>query len=89
MALVSEEYPTPTSSPGDPVVPSPIPVVAAFYLPPVTSPASFVCDNWKWMLNNEQSFEAGYGEAVGFPLRAWAQSEAAALTNSAQCSLQQ
>jgi hypothetical protein len=87
-ALVREAYPTPTSGPGDPVVPSLTPVLASLYLPPVTSPASFVCDNWKWMLNNEQSFEAGYGESVGFPLFAWSVSEAGALADTAQCSTQ-
>lgn len=84
-AVVQAAYPTPSSGPGDPINPSAYAVLAAFYLPPVSSPPSFVCDNWRWMLNNEPSIESSYGESVGFPLRAWAQSEAAALASRAQC----
>jgi hypothetical protein len=80
-ALVAWAYPQANSAPGDPVSPAPIPVQAALYLPPVTSPASFVCQNWAWMLTNEQGFEASYGESVGYPLRAWAESEASAITD--------
>lgn len=84
-ALIQWAYPEANSAPGDPVNPAPTPIRAAFYLEPTTSPASFVCDNWKWMLNNEQGVEAGYGESVGYPLLAWAQSEAANLAYGAQC----
>jgi hypothetical protein len=85
-ALIQEAYPTASSVPGGQINPSPIPFQASFYVEPVTSPASFVCDNWKWILANGQTLESSYGGGVGYPLLAWARAEAAVLADQGQCS---
>jgi hypothetical protein len=86
--LIQDAYPTAGSGPGGPINPSPIPFQASFYVAPITSPASFVCDNWKWMMANGQSLESSYGGGVGYPLLAWARAEAAELADQGECPAQ-
>jgi hypothetical protein len=83
-SLVREAYPTPNSGPGDPIVPAMDPFTEAAYLAPATSPGSYVCDNWKWMLANAQGLEQAAGDA-GYTLLGWAKSEAAAQRVAGKC----
>ena len=85
-ALIQYAYPTSSSSPGNPIIPDPDPVDVLFYLAPVNSTSSFVCDNWKWMGAYGQTIEQIYGGGVGYPILDWAKSEAAAIQD--QCPAQ-
>lgn len=72
-SLIRSTYPTSNSQASDSPIPSNDPEDAARYAQPITENASFVCDNWNWMLKNGITTDEG----VGHILLDWARSEAA------------
>jgi hypothetical protein len=79
--LLRGAYPTATSTRTDPLSSAEYSLSSAWYVAPEVSDPAFVEANWNWMLQFNQNPEAAGGD-VGYFLKAWAMSEAAA---SAAC----
>jgi hypothetical protein len=75
-SLVRNGYPTFDSRPSHPTAASDDPFAGAGFLQPEVADPSFVVDNWDWMNANAPDPS---DEPVGYFLRAWAHTEAAAL----------
>lgn len=75
-SLVRSAYPIPDSMPSDPVIVSDDPFASAGFLQPEVADRSFVVANWSWMNANTQGPPDW---PVGYFLRAWAHTEAAAI----------
>lgn len=73
-SLLRGAYPTPTSTPSDPINPSADPFAGSGYLTPEVADQAIVDANWRWMQNFGEDPQ---GQAIGYFLRAWARSESA------------
>lgn len=73
---VRNDYPTFDSTPSDPVDQSDDPFAGAGFLQPEVRDDSFIVDNWNWMSANGKNTQDW---PIGYFLRAWARTEAAAL----------
>jgi hypothetical protein len=76
--LMRNHYPAISSTRFDPVDSPDVVLVAAGFLQPEVADSTFITTNWHWMLSHAKTPQA---EPVGYFLRAWARSEAAALAS--------
>jgi hypothetical protein len=76
MSFLRNNYPTATAKASDPPSPSSDVFASSGFLRPEISNDAFITANWDWIVANGQSPQ---GQPIGYFLRAWARSEAAAV----------